>query len=40
MEATSDLAMPLRLDDFLRRFAFVNPKEFTVLVEMHHTGNN
>jgi len=40
MEATSDLAMPLRLDDFLRRFVFVDPRDFTLLVEMHHTSNN
>src|SRR5262249_28963265 len=39
VEATSDLAMPLQLDDFLRRFAFLDPRDFSLLVEMHHTSN-
>jgi len=40
MESKSSLAMPLRLDDFLKRFAFVDPENFSALVKMHNTGNN
>jgi len=40
MESTSNLAMELRLDDFLTRFAFVDPKDFNALVKMHHPANN
>ena len=40
MESTSDLAMPLRLDDFLKRFAFVDPENFSALLKMHNTDNN
>jgi Dolichyl-phosphate-mannose-protein mannosyltransferase len=40
MESTSNLAMPLRLDDFLKRFAFVDPENFSPLVKMHNTSNN
>lgn len=40
MESTSNLAMPLRLDDFLKRFAFVDPDNFSALLKMHNTGNN
>jgi hypothetical protein len=40
VESTSNLAMPLRLDDFLKRFAFVDPENFSALVKMHNTGNN
>jgi len=40
MESTSNLDMELRLDDFLTRFAFVDPKDFNALVKMHHTANN
>lgn len=39
MESTSSLAMDLRLDDFLKRFAFVDPKDFSALLRMHHTDN-
>jgi uncharacterized membrane protein len=40
MESTSNLPMQLRLDDFLRRFAFLDPAEFSTLEKMHHTDNN
>jgi len=40
MESTSNLAMPLRLDDFLKRFAFVDRENFSALIKMHSTGNN
>ena len=40
MESRSDLAMPLRLDDFLERFAFVDQKDFSALLKMHNTANN
>jgi hypothetical protein len=40
MESTSNLAMSLRLDDFLRRFAFVDPENFSALAKMHNPGNN
>ena len=40
MESTSNLPMRLRLDDFLKRFAFLNPAEFGTLEKMHHTDNN
>ena len=40
VESTSNLSMPLRLDDFLKRFAFVDPENFSALVKMHNTGNN
>ena len=40
MESTSKVAMPLRLDDFLKRFAFVDPENLSALVKMHDTGNN
>jgi len=40
MESTSNLTMALRLDDFLRRFAFVDPENFSALAKMHNTGNN
>ena len=40
MESTSKTAMELRLDDFLTRFAFVDPEDFTALLKMHHTGDN
>jgi Dolichyl-phosphate-mannose-protein mannosyltransferase len=40
MESTSNLPMALRLDDFLKRFAFVDPENFNALVKMHNTGNN
>ena len=40
MESTSNLPMRLRLDDFLRRFAFLDPAEFSTLEKMHHTDNN
>jgi Dolichyl-phosphate-mannose-protein mannosyltransferase len=40
MESTSKVAMPLRLDDFLKRFAFVDPENLSALVKMHETGNN
>jgi hypothetical protein len=40
MESTSNLPMRLRLDDFLKRFAFLNPAEFSTLEKTHHTDNN
>jgi Dolichyl-phosphate-mannose-protein mannosyltransferase len=40
MESTSNLPMRLRLDDFLKRFAFLDPAEFSTLEKMHHTDNN
>jgi hypothetical protein len=40
MESTSNSAMALRLDDFLKRFAFVDPENFSALLKMHDTGNN
>ena len=40
MESTSKVAMPLRLNDFLKRFAFVDPENLSALVKMHDTGNN
>jgi Dolichyl-phosphate-mannose-protein mannosyltransferase len=40
MESTSNLAMPLRLDDFLKRFAFVDPENFSALAKKHNPGNN
>ena len=40
MESTSNLPMRLRLDDFLRRFAFLDPAEFSTLEKVHHTDNN
>ena len=40
MESTSNVAMPLQLDDFLKRFAFVDPENLSALVKMHDTGNN
>ena len=40
MESTSNLPIQLRLDDFLKRFAFLDPAEFGALEKMHHTDNN
>jgi dolichyl-phosphate-mannose-protein mannosyltransferase len=40
MESTSNLPIQLRLDDFLKRFAFLDPAEFSALEKMHHTDNN
>ena len=40
MESTSNLSMEFRLDNFLKRFAFVDPEDFGDLVKMHHSGNN
>jgi len=28
------------LDDFLKRFAFLDPTEFSTLEKMHHASNN
>jgi Dolichyl-phosphate-mannose-protein mannosyltransferase len=40
VESTSNLAMPARLDDFLKRFEFVDPENFSPLVRMHNTDHN
>ena len=40
MESTSNLPIQLRLDDFLKRFAFLDPVEFSALEKMHHTDND
>jgi hypothetical protein len=40
IESTSNLTMSLRLDDFLKRFSFVDPGDFSALVKMHSAGNN
>ena len=40
MESTSNLPIQLRLDDFLKRSAFLDPVEFGSLEKMHHTDND
>ena len=40
VESTSNVAMSLRLNDFLQRFAFVDPENFSPLVKMHDMGHN
>jgi hypothetical protein len=40
VESTSNLAMRVSLDDFLKRFEFVDPENFSPLVRMHNTDHN
>ena len=39
VESTSNLAMPARLDDFLKRFEFVDPENFSALVRRNTEHN-
>jgi hypothetical protein len=40
VESTSKLARSVRLDDFLKRFEFVDPENFNALVRMHNTEHD